>query len=433
MPSNYKKNRFRQILESENWSDCIFVVGGEKIKAHKLMLACSSPVFENMLYGDWITDEIEITDATVEDFKAMLSYVYTEEVPLKSTQQAWNLVYLGEKYFLVDLMDKYVYCRHFLKKDGNFCILFFRCVDYIKKNLTIRTLVLSYEYSVLYNLSNLGERCLRDICEHIKEVLLLSEYHMKLKTLEVILREWHSYYDHPEYVLMGIVNWAVCECDRLNIEASLDNVKLVLKDNNLTEKIKSICFFPVSGFGNLNRKKVKRLLHVYDLTRSISDELDLYGDSREKKTNLMKTIPIRGYFKIMENQRFWNVAVFSTVVMVQDDCCLSAVAVSTLHMPADAKFVKYEGEICITVASHEGHEFKNQVKGYFSYDTYTVIEMEEFIVLKRGKIYSLNAKYIVPAEGEILTKCYNDEPQVSFIRFNPNNFDVFHGVKLYPL
>lgn len=72
------QNEFESLLSSSKLSDVKFLVQGELINAHKLILSKSSPVFEKMFYGDLkmdTTKPIEITDMTTIGFKNVLKLV----------------------------------------------------------------------------------------------------------------------------------------------------------------------------------------------------------------------------------------------------------------------------------------------------------------------------------------------------------------------
>lgn len=72
------KQRGEYLLQSEQWSDCTFLVGSEpnqvEVRGHRLILAMASPVFEAMFYGGMAerNDPIPILDVQPEAFKALL-------------------------------------------------------------------------------------------------------------------------------------------------------------------------------------------------------------------------------------------------------------------------------------------------------------------------------------------------------------------------
>jgi hypothetical protein len=78
-------SEFKTFYLNEYMSDVIIIVDGNKLPAHKFLLAAKSKVFHAMFFGDMIESkakEVEIKDTTVEAFKLMLKYIYFEELYL---------------------------------------------------------------------------------------------------------------------------------------------------------------------------------------------------------------------------------------------------------------------------------------------------------------------------------------------------------------
>ena len=79
----------------------------ESVKAHKLILAISSEVFNREFYGSLkVEDEIEIVDANKDVFQAMVDFIYNKaHINWKECAPTFlcSLYYLAEKYNLTDL------------------------------------------------------------------------------------------------------------------------------------------------------------------------------------------------------------------------------------------------------------------------------------------------------------------------------------------
>lgn len=78
VPESDIGSHFGMLLESEEGSDVTFNVGGEKFRAHKLVLAARSPVFETEFFNgmEEDNDEIVVTDMEPKVFKVRsMSYV----------------------------------------------------------------------------------------------------------------------------------------------------------------------------------------------------------------------------------------------------------------------------------------------------------------------------------------------------------------------
>ncbi|XP_054154664.1 BTB/POZ domain-containing protein 9-like [Oppia nitens] len=65
--------------------DVQFVIDGQSVRAHKLFMITSSPVFRSMFSGQWLIESdgkkpIEIRDTTPEAFNVMIRFIYTERL-----------------------------------------------------------------------------------------------------------------------------------------------------------------------------------------------------------------------------------------------------------------------------------------------------------------------------------------------------------------
>ena len=65
-------------VDSDLPPDVIFVIEGERVRAHKLLLAGVSPVFKGMFYGPMMetAEEIVVEETTFEAFDTMVKYIY---------------------------------------------------------------------------------------------------------------------------------------------------------------------------------------------------------------------------------------------------------------------------------------------------------------------------------------------------------------------
>lgn len=155
MRLNYEK-----FLKSGDHADVEFVVKPEKFdisktfKAHKLLLALSSEVFEAMFYGQLAEkDTVVITDLHPDGFYGLLKYVYAGEARIENCYEALHTKAAAEKYLFEDLATS---CLAYLRKQ----------VDYKEA-----CLVLDYGFESGYGsldkvaeavLFNKGDVCTRD-------------------------------------------------------------------------------------------------------------------------------------------------------------------------------------------------------------------------------------------------------------------------------
>eukprot|EP00092_Neocalanus_flemingeri_P016982 GFUD01018367.1.p1 GENE.GFUD01018367.1~~GFUD01018367.1.p1 ORF type:complete len:274 (-),score=54.10 GFUD01018367.1:159-980(-) len=83
---------------------------GNELKAHKLLLAVASDVFQRAFYGSMkkeTTEEedVKIVDASIEVFKTMVEFIYNKELNWKAFDLHFlcSLYYLGDKYNIANL------------------------------------------------------------------------------------------------------------------------------------------------------------------------------------------------------------------------------------------------------------------------------------------------------------------------------------------
>ena len=84
----------------------------KELKAHKLILALISDVFEREFYGSMKDgkDDIDIKDASHDVFQAMIDFIYNKHSDLKVYDLTFlsQLYYLGEKYNIEDLRNRII-------------------------------------------------------------------------------------------------------------------------------------------------------------------------------------------------------------------------------------------------------------------------------------------------------------------------------------
>lgn len=85
MPPSDMANHVARLLEEKEGFDVSFIVGGETIEAHRLVLAMRSPVLKAELYGPMrearAGQRITIKDMQPAVFRALLHFIYTDSLP----------------------------------------------------------------------------------------------------------------------------------------------------------------------------------------------------------------------------------------------------------------------------------------------------------------------------------------------------------------
>uniref|UniRef100_A0A914H5K7 Uncharacterized protein n=1 Tax=Globodera rostochiensis TaxID=31243 RepID=A0A914H5K7_GLORO len=114
--ANSSLGRMKHLLDTGNKADVHFLVGGgdekELLPAHKLILSAASDVFDAMFPFDARnadpskeTKPMEVPDVEVGAFKAMLSFIYVDDLSGLNGDNAIAVLYAAKKYDLPELVN----------------------------------------------------------------------------------------------------------------------------------------------------------------------------------------------------------------------------------------------------------------------------------------------------------------------------------------
>ncbi|CAB3248133.1 unnamed protein product [Arctia plantaginis] len=201
------KQRGAYLLQSGQWSDCTFLVGAEPhqvvIAGHKLILAMASPVFEAMFYGGMAerNDPIRILDVQPEAFKALLEYIYTDNINISSFDKACELCYGAKKYMLPHLVKE--------------------CTRYLWSDLYPRNACRAYEFARLFEENVLMDKCIQIISMNTKEVLNDSSFEdVELNTVITVFSLDHLNIDSELDLFEAVVRYSKAQDKRTNERSS---------------------------------------------------------------------------------------------------------------------------------------------------------------------------------------------------------------------
>ncbi|XP_004149104.1 BTB/POZ and MATH domain-containing protein 4 [Cucumis sativus] len=158
---------FGTLLENEEGSDITFNVSGEKLRAHKLVLAARSPVFENdfvnMMEED--NDEILITEMEPRVFKALLHFIYRDTLPeddefLEASSSSVPSLPDSLPAKLLAAADKYDLPR-----------LRLMCESVLCKDISVNSVSHILALADLYHAADLKSVCLKFTAENLVAVM----------------------------------------------------------------------------------------------------------------------------------------------------------------------------------------------------------------------------------------------------------------------
>ncbi|KAI1295583.1 BTB/POZ domain-containing protein 3 [Halotydeus destructor] len=210
---NSVRERNGAMFNNELMSDVTFLVGPKgsqkSIPAHKYVLSTGSSVFYAMFYGGFTetAGQVAIPDVEPSAFLTLLRYLYTDDICLE-TDNVLSTLYAAKKYLLPNLASA--------------------CVEFLETSLTARNACILLSQGRLYDEADLMERCW-EVIDAQAELALASEGFVDIdyNTLESILKR-ETLNAKEIRLFYAAVQWAACECQRLEIESTPGNQRKVL-------------------------------------------------------------------------------------------------------------------------------------------------------------------------------------------------------------
>lgn len=188
------KERMVHYQNSGLRSDCEFIVGKEKspIRAHKLIVASASPVFDAMFYGALPETQtnsttgltrIEVPDVQPRIFRMLLDYIYKDDLEMTSIGQACDVFAAANKYMLPHVKQK--------------------SLSFLMTNIQASNLCDVYDLALLFAEKSLEHHCLAYIRQNTLAMLQCKS--IQLSTLHLILDQNELQY-RSELELFKTVN-----------------------------------------------------------------------------------------------------------------------------------------------------------------------------------------------------------------------------------
>ncbi|KAK9137132.1 hypothetical protein Sjap_007726 [Stephania japonica] len=187
-PSNIGVH-FGRLLESGKGIDVTFEVDGETFSVHKLVLAARSPVFRAQLFGpmkDKNTDNIKVEDVGAPAFKALLHFIYWDELPdmeeLTGLNSKWVSTLMAQH--LLAAADRYGLERLRLLCEAKLC-----------EGVAINTVATTLALAEQHHCFQLKAVCLKFVSmpENLKAVMQTDGFEYLKKSCPSILTELLEY------------------------------------------------------------------------------------------------------------------------------------------------------------------------------------------------------------------------------------------------
>jgi hypothetical protein len=139
-------------FNDQNTSDIEFVVGGETIHAHRLLLRVRSSYFRKKLDTEWKSERtVNLKGFTFSVFRALIYYLYTDRIDPGPYEQTIELLKIAE---LIEEND-----------------LHRRCEEQIKASITLENVCKWYAIAVQFRANQLQARTRRFMIPNLTAVI----------------------------------------------------------------------------------------------------------------------------------------------------------------------------------------------------------------------------------------------------------------------
>ena len=146
-------NNYESFLNNKKLCDVTIVISGEKLHAHKAILAAQSPVFMNMFVNDTIENRegiLQITDIDFKVFQELLRFIYSGKIESMDTIVN-DLLIAADKYSIGGLLLK--------------------CEQYLQSILNEHNVINILELADNHNAENLRISAIKYFITHRKDII----------------------------------------------------------------------------------------------------------------------------------------------------------------------------------------------------------------------------------------------------------------------
>lgn len=214
--------------DREKTGDITFIVGSERIPAHRCVLAASSAKYEAQFYGSQPdVGDIYVEDVSAAAFEEFVKFFYSGEsgLTLENIEEILNLA----KQCLVIQFD-------------------LKCEIFLKDSMTEGNVCWTYQLAVSYDLKTVKNACEDMIGENVPKIFTSNDFldidlDILLRILDIEFLKCSEF-----QVLDGCIKWAGAKCDQKglngergeNLRAELGNAvsKIRFRSMNLQDFVK---------------------------------------------------------------------------------------------------------------------------------------------------------------------------------------------------
>lgn len=410
-------SRVKKLLDTFEWSDCSFSVGEKIFKAHKLILGISSPVFEAMFYGPLSTEkDIMITDIEPDVFQLILNYIYTDNVEITSTDQAFDLLYASKKYFLDHLTET--------------------CIGYIQANVSVDNVIEVLNYPDYMHDNKLTSHALKLFGEHANYLFQEKKNLITNQSMRAIL-ECNKMNILEKDLIKHVFEWSACFCEQKSVPVTIEKRREMLNKHGLFKllRFKALSvddlqdiftdqnnLLSPSEFEDINKKLIIRDKIKKSLFLPI-DSIVLPRHSLQLQWYACYRSPIRPVAPIVIDT---NNYIVECRVKVNKSVFINSLCVPTRMEPAVYPSLRncntkvYTERLSIVVLKESDKRIINKTNliQTLDYDSVADLDLKEVCFLKKNEWY--NISFIWP-NNRFGTYSYVVELRNNFLSYNCHN------------
>ncbi|KAJ6643408.1 BTB/POZ domain-containing protein 3 [Pseudolycoriella hygida] len=212
--STQKLKNIQSLYLNEDGADVFFLLDGERIPGHKIILTAMSDYYKTMFYGSLREDNnIDMNDSnvSVESFKEFLKFIYMSE-PNLTMDNIDGVLTMAKRSLSEDILNE--------------------CEQFLKNSVTIDTMFFGYQLALLYDLKQLKNICKEEICVHAESVLKSASFLKFPFEHFQILIEFDTLACEEIDMFNACINWAKAACRQNNLD--------VLNAVNLRDQLRDL-------------------------------------------------------------------------------------------------------------------------------------------------------------------------------------------------
>ncbi|XP_050427020.1 BTB/POZ domain-containing protein 9-like [Adelges cooleyi] len=190
--TQFSANDISNLYLSDSFSDVFLVVDGERLPAHRSLLASSSKYFKGLLYGghkETYDSEVKISEAPVTLFKILLEYIYTGRINISTLED-------NEVFEFIRISDFF-----------GFPNLKLPIYEYLKSNIDVNNVCSFFAFTRRYPYKELVDESLNFIDKNALEVMQKEDFlSLPSEALQEILNR-DTFFVNELVIFRAVCRW----------------------------------------------------------------------------------------------------------------------------------------------------------------------------------------------------------------------------------